>query len=363
MNPLIRKGGKRPFLIAGPCSAETPEQLLETAQRLKANVNMDMLRAGIWKPRTRPDSFEGVGAVGLSWLVEAGKEIGLPTTTEVANAKHVEKALKAGVDVLWIGARTTVNPFAVQEIADALEGTKIPVMVKNPVNPDLELWLGAFERLEKAGIHDLVAIHRGFSVYKHPKYRNVPNWELPIALRERLPEMPIINDPSHITGNRNLLLEVSQKAMDLNFDGLIIESHRDPDNAWSDAAQQLTPENLGEMLRVLVLRSKEVTSEVEDGLTQLREKIGVLDDRLFEILTTRMQLSEDVGFFKKENNITILQEEHWKRVITARMDKAGEYQLSLKFIRQVMDALHQESIRHQIRVMNPGVNVNDRDAK
>lgn len=363
MNPLIRKGGKRPFVIAGPCSAETPEQLLETAQQLKACVDLSLLRAGIWKPRTRPDSFEGVGAEGLQWLVDTGREIQVPTTTEVANAKHVELALKAGVDVLWIGARTTVNPFAVQEIADALKGTDISVMIKNPVNPDLELWLGAFERLEKAGIKDLIAIHRGFSVYKHPKYRNVPNWELPIALRERIPDMPIINDPSHITGNRNLLLEVSQKAMDLNFDGLIIESHRDPDHAWSDAAQQLTPKTLGELLQSLVLRSKDVTSDVADGLSELREKIGILDDRLFEILTTRMQLSEDVGLFKKENNITILQEEHWRKVITARMDKAGDYQLSLKFIRQLMDALHQESIRHQIRVMNPGVNEPNKHAK
>ncbi len=363
MNPLIRKGGKRPFVIAGPCSAETPEQLLETAQQLKACVDLSLLRAGIWKPRTRPDSFEGVGAEGLQWLVDTGREIQVPTTTEVANAKHVELALKAGVDVLWIGARTTVNPFAVQEIADALKGTDISVMIKNPVNPDLELWLGAFERLEKAGIKDLIAIHRGFSVYKHPKYRNVPNWELPIALRERIPDMPIINDPSHITGNRNLLLEVSQKAMDLNFDGLIIESHRDPDHAWSDAAQQLTPKALGELLQALVLRSKDVTSDVADGLSELREKIGILDDRLFEILTTRMQLSEDVGLFKKENNITILQEEHWRKVITARMDKAGDYQLSLKFIRQLMDALHQESIRHQIRVMNPGVNEPNKHAK
>lgn len=356
MNPLIQKGAKRPFVIAGPCSAETPEQLLETAQRLKANVDVQLLRAGIWKPRTRPDSFEGVGAEGLPWLVAAGKEIGLPTTTEVANAKHVEEALKAGVDVLWIGARTTVNPFAVQEIADALQSVSIPVMIKNPVNPDLELWIGAFERLEKAGIGDLIAIHRGFSVYKHPKYRNVPSWELPIAFRERLPFIPLINDPSHITGKRALLQEVSQKAMDLNFDGLIIESHRNPDEAWSDAAQQLTPEDLGGMLNQLVLRSQVIEEAAEDGLTQLREKIGVLDDRLFEILTARMLLSEEVGRFKKEHNITILQEDHWKKVIHKRLSKADEYKLTERFVRQMMDALHQESIRHQTKVMNPGMN-------
>jgi chorismate mutase len=360
MSNLISRGKKRPFLIAGPCSAETEEQMMETVQQLSRFCAIDLLRAGIWKPRTRPDSFEGVGEKGLSWLVNAGKEIGVPVTTEVANAHHVELALKAGVDVLWIGARTTVNPFSVQEIADALHGTNIPVMVKNPVNPDLELWIGAFERLEKAGITDLIAIHRGFSVYKHPKYRNVPNWELPIALRERLPHIPLVCDPSHISGKRSLLLEVSQKAMDLNFDGLMIESHRDPDAAWSDAAQQLTPANLPVLIRQLVLRSKEVSDNALGGLEELREKISILDDRLFEILTARMRLSEDVGEFKREHNITILQEEHWKKMIAARLEKAGEYGLAERFVRLMMDALHQESIRHQTRVMNPNVH---RDGK
>lgn len=355
MSSLIQKGGKRPFLIAGPCSAETEEQVMETVQQLHQFCSIDVLRAGIWKPRTRPDSFEGVGEVGLPWLVNAGKMIGVPTTTEVANARHVELALKAGVDILWIGARTTVNPFAVQDIADVLEGTNVPVMVKNPVNPDLELWIGAFERLEKAGCTDLTAIHRGFSVYKHPKYRNVPNWELPIALRERLPHIPLICDPSHISGKRALLLEVSQKAMDLNFDGLMIESHCNPDAAWSDAAQQLTPANLHVLLQQLVLRSREVSDIVEQGLEELREKIGILDDRLFEILTARMRVSEDVGAFKQEHNITILQEEHWKKMISGRLEKAGEYGLAERFVRLVMDALHQESIRHQTRVMNPNV--------
>lgn len=361
MSNLIPQGHKRPFLIAGPCSAETEEQLMETVRRLARFCSVDLLRAGIWKPRTRPDSFEGVGEKGLPWLVSAGKEIGVPVTTEVANAHHVELALKAGVNVLWIGARTTVNPFSVQEIADALQGTSIPVMVKNPVNPDLELWIGAFERLEKAGITDLTAIHRGFSVYKHPKYRNVPNWELPIALRERLPHIPLVCDPSHISGKRSLLLEVSQKAMDLNFDGLMIESHRDPDAAWSDAAQQLTPDNLHVLLQQLVLRSKEVSDNALGGLEELREKISILDDRLFEILTARMRLSEDVGEFKREHNITILQEEHWKKMIAARLEKAGEYGLAERFVRLMMDALHQESIRHQTRIMNPNVHRNGKE--
>ncbi len=353
MSSLIQRGSKRPFLIAGPCSAETEEQVMATVEQLKTNCSVDVLRAGIWKPRTRPDSFEGVGEEGLPWLVNAGKYLGVPTTTEVANAKHVELALRAGVDILWIGARTTVNPFAVQEIADAIRGAGIPVMVKNPVNPDLELWIGAFERLEKAGSTDLMAIHRGFSVYKHAKYRNVPNWELPIALRERMPHIPMIGDPSHITGRRDLLLEVSQKAMDLNFEGLMIESHCNPDEAWSDAAQQVTPENLQGLINQLVLRSKEVSGVLETGLESLRNKIAALDDRLFDLLTARMHLSEDVGAFKLENNITILQEEHWRKVISSRLEKASEYGLTERFVRQLMDAMHQESIRQQTRIMNP----------
>lgn len=362
MSNTIIRGSKRPFLIAGPCSAETEEQMMETARQLQQFCTIDMLRAGIWKPRTRPNSFEGVGADGLPWLVEAGKLLKVPTTAEVANAKHAELALKAGVDVLWIGARTTVNPFAVQELADAVRGSGVPVMIKNPVNPDLELWIGAFERFEKAGTSDLTAVHRGFSVYKHSKYRNVPNWELPIALRERMPHIPMVCDPSHITGKRALLLEVSQKAMDLNFDGLMIESHRNPDAAWSDAAQQLTPESLNELIRQLVLRSKIVSDSAQQGLEEMRERIGILDDRLFEILSARMQLSEEVGVFKRDHNITILQEEHWRKVISGRLEKAGDYGLGKRFVRLVMDAVHQESIRHQTRVMNPSVH-QSRDGK
>lgn len=354
-HPLFHKKDKKPFIVSGPCSAETEEQLIQTAQLLHEHNHIDLLRAGIWKPRTRPDSFEGVGEVGLDWLVSAGKLINKPTTTEVANAKHVELALKAGVSVLWIGARTTVNPFAVQEIADALRGVSIPLMIKNPINPDLELWIGAFERFEKSGITDVAAIHRGFSVYKHKRYRNVPNWEIPIALRERLPAIPIISDPSHITGNRHILLEICQKAMDLNFDGLIIESHIQPDLAWSDAAQQITPFELANLLKQVVLRSNALSLDATDFLGELRDKIVDLDDRVFELLTARMLLSEDVGQFKKKNNITILQEEHWKNVISSRLEKAQDYQLSERFIRQIMDAMHQESIRHQLRVMNPSL--------
>lgn len=343
---------KRPFLVAGPCSAETREQVYQAVSDLMLHTPVKLIRAGIWKPRTRPDSFEGVGESALEWLVESGREFKVPVSTEVATKHHVELALKAGVDVLWIGARTTVNPFAVQEIAEVLRGVKIPVMVKNPVNPDLELWLGAIERLEKAGLNDLVAVHRGFSIYKHPKYRNVPNWEIPIALKERRPDISILCDPSHITGDRALISEVAQKAMDLNFEGLMIEAHPTPEKAWSDASQQVTPETLGQILNKLVLRSTDVADDFASCLDELREKIGVLDDRLFELLMARMVLSEEVGKFKREHNITVLQQEHWARVISNRMSRSEEFNLSQKFIRQFMDALHQESIRHQVKVMN-----------
>ena len=343
-----------PVQISGPCSAESEEQVMKTALALNATGKIDVLRAGIWKPRTRPNSFEGVGEVGLKWLVNAGKETGLKVTTEVANAKHVEMAVNAGIDVLWIGARTTVNPFTVQEIADALRGTNVPVMIKNPVNPDLSLWLGAFERFEKVGLNDLAGIHRGFSVYNHAKYRNVPSWEIPIALKEKRPQTKIICDPSHITGNRDLLLEVSQKAMDLNFDGLMIESHPDPDKAWSDAAQQVTPNGWSEMMDRLILRSHEVSTDVAERIDDIRDRVGSLDDRLFDLLSERMLLSEEVGQLKRENNITILQEEHWKRIINSRLERSDDYNLTTQFVRKIMDAIHQESIRHQTRIMNPG---------
>lgn len=347
---------KRPYVIAGPCSAETESQMLHVCSDIAKDKSVKLLRAGIWKPRTRPDSFEGVGEVGLEWLIEAGRQTKLPTTTEVANAKHVELSLKAGVNVLWVGARTTVNPFAVQEIADALKGVDIPIMIKNPVNPDLQLWMGAFERFEKSGINDLTAIHRGFSVYNHHKYRNVPNWEIPIAFKEYCPEIPIICDPSHIGGKRELLLEISQKAMDLNFDGLMIETHPNPDKAWSDAAQQVTPENLTILLNNLVLRSQEYSTDVADIIDDIREKVGTLDDRIFDLLSERMNLSEQIGTLKRENNITILQQDHWKNIINNRLNKSGEYGLTKQFVRQLMDAIHQESIRHQTTIMNSDKN-------
>ncbi len=346
------KNSQRPFVIAGPCSAESEEQVVSICQEIASKKLASALRAGIWKPRTRPDSFEGIGETALPWLVKAGKLTGLPTSTEVANRAHVEAALKAGIDILWVGARTTVNPFAVQEIADALQGVKIPVMIKNPVNPDVDLWLGAVERMEKVGLTDVSVIHRGFSVYKPKKYRNAPNWELPIALKERRPDIPMICDPSHITGSRELLLEVSQKAMDLNFDGLMIETHPFPEKAWSDAAQQVTAQGLENILKSLVLRSKEITLDVVSELEIMRAKTAGLDDRIFELLAQRMQISEEVGQFKRANNITILQQTHWETIIANRLNSAEEYNLTQQFIRQLMDAIHQESIRHQVKVMN-----------
>ncbi|MDG1658927.1 MAG: chorismate mutase [Crocinitomicaceae bacterium] len=347
------KESNRPFTVAGPCSAESEEQVLDICGQIAKNDSVQLLRAGIWKPRTRPNSFEGLGAIALPWLVQAGKENNLPVTTEVANKKHVELALKAGIDVLWIGARTTVNPFAVQEIADAVKGVDIPVMIKNPVNPDLQLWLGAFERFENVGITDLSAIHRGFSMYNHPKYRNIPNWEIPIALKEKRPDIPIICDPSHITGNRDLLLEVSQKSMDLNFEGLMIETHPDPSEAWSDAAQQVNAAGLASILNQLVLRSREISDDVQIVLEEMRSDIKLLDDQLFDLLGARMKLSEEVGRLKRENNITILQQEQWTKVIAERIAARGDYRLTQNFVRQFMDAIHLESIRHQTKVMNP----------
>lgn len=344
------------FVIAGPCSAESSDQVAQISQEIVVNSEVQMLRAGIWKPRTHPDSFEGLGVKALPWLVEAGKKNGLPTCTEVANKAHVDAALNAGVDVLWIGARTTVNPFAVQEIADALKGTNTPILIKNPINPDLELWLGAFERFNKAGLDDLTAIHRGFSIYNHAKYRNVPSWEIPIAFKEHRPEVPMLCDPSHISGNRNLLLEVSQNAMDLNFDGLMIETHPNPDQAWSDAKQQINANGLCDLLQKLVLRQPDFSQDVASMIEEIREKVSVLDDQLFGLLSERMQLSEEVGVLKRENNITILQQEHWSKLITKRLSQSESYHLTPQFVRILMEAIHQESIRHQTRIMNPRTN-------
>lgn len=343
----------RPFLITGPCSAETEEQVFSIFQKLHEKNLCSLFRAGIWKPRTRPDSFEGIGKIGLDWVVNAGREFKIPTSVEVANAKHVELAINAGIDVLWIGARTTVNPFAVQEIVDALKGVQIPIMIKNPVNPDINLWIGAFERFLKDNHKDLTAIHRGFSVYQHPKYRNVPSWEIPISFKQNMPSIPIICDPSHISGKRDLLLEISQKAMDLNFDGLMIETHPEPINALSDSKQQITSIELADLISKLILRRKNISDINDQDLDDLRNKISSLDDQLFDLLATRMQISEEVGIFKDKNNITVLQEDHWKKNIANRLLKSEQYKLTPLFIQQIMDSIHQESIRHQLKVMNP----------
>ncbi|MBV4358526.1 chorismate mutase [Pinibacter aurantiacus] len=344
---------KRPLIISGPCSAETESQMLETAQRLAATGKVDMLRAGIWKPRTRPGMFEGIGVKGLPWLLQAKKITGLPTTVEVATAKQVEDALSFDVDVLWIGARTTVNPFSVQEVADALRGVDIPVLIKNPINPDLELWTGAVERVQKAGIKQVGLIHRGFSSYGNSEYRNAPMWHLAIEMKRRNPELPIICDPSHISGRRDILQAVSQKSVDLDYDGLMIESHIDPDNAWSDAKQQITPERLAELLNDIVWRKEDVNSEeYHAALEKLRQQINHLDDELMQILAQRMKVADKIGQYKKENSITILQTNRWNEILERAFKKGEAMGLSKEFITKYYDALHMESINHQNKIMN-----------
>lgn len=345
-------GEERPIVLAGPCSAETEEQVMATAKGLK-EIGVNIFRAGIWKPRTRPNTFEGVGKEGLPWLKRVKNELGMLTATEVANASHVFEAVKYGVDILWIGARTTANPFAVQEIADALEGVDIPVMVKNPVNPDVELWIGALERLNQAGITRLAAIHRGFSSYDKSFYRNAPQWQIPIEMKRRIPELPMINDPSHICGNRDLLFEISQKAMDLNFEGLIIETHITPEKAISDASQQVTPAGLKEILDKLVLRSPNIENTViMHTLDDLRHEIDAYDTKLLQILADRMEVAEKIGRYKKENNLTILQSGRWDELLKERTSKAMNKGLSEEFILKVLRAIHQESINRQTKVMN-----------
>lgn len=347
---------RRPFLITGPCSAESEEQVMTTARELAALKQVSIFRAGIWKPRTRPNTFEGVGISGLKWLRSVRQETGMMVGTEVANEKHVYEALKYGIDMLWIGARTSVNPFTVQEIADALRGVDVIVFVKNPINPDIELWIGAIERVAKAGIKKLGAIHRGFSAYEKTTYRNQPNWQLPIELRRRIPEMPIICDPSHIAGARRYIHEISQKAMDLNFDGLMIESHIDPDKALSDAAQQLTPNDLKELLSRLILRNASPSDpKLLDVLGELRQQIDVYDDHLVDLMEQRMKVAETIGRYKKENNITILQSTRWDELIKRAMSKGKAKGLSEEFIDNIFKAIHQESINRQMRVMNNGI--------
>ncbi len=346
-----QKWNKRPLIIAGPCSAETEEQVLETTQRLAATGKVDMFRAGIWKPRTRPGSFEGIGTKGLPWLQKAKQLTGIPVAVEVATAKQVEDALHFDVDVLWIGARTTVNPFSVQEVADALRGVDVPVLIKNPINPDLELWLGAVERVAKAGIKQIGLIHRGFSSYGNSEYRNAPMWHLAIEMKRRNPELLMINDPSHICGRRDILQEVAQKAIDLDYDGLIIESHIDPDHAWSDAKQQITPERLAEMLGNIIWRREDIPSEeYHAALEKLRNQINHLDDELMQILSQRMKVAEKIGQYKKENNITILQTNRWNEILERACSKGEKLGLSKEFITKYFDAVHIESINHQTKV-------------
>ncbi|HVX24814.1 MAG TPA: chorismate mutase [Parafilimonas sp.] len=344
---------KRPLIISGPCSAETEEQVLETAVRLHKTGKVDMLRAGIWKPRTRPGSFEGIGTKGLPWLQKAKQVTGMPVAVEVATGKQVEDALHFEIDVLWIGARTTVNPFSVQEVADALRGVDVPVLIKNPINPDLELWTGAVERVAKAGIKQIGLIHRGFSSYGNTEYRNAPMWHLAIEMKRRNPGMMIINDPSHICGRRDILLDVAQKAIDLDYDGLMIESHIDPDHAWSDAKQQVTPEKLAEMLGSIRWRKEDVASEeFHATMEKLRQQINQLDDELMQILGQRMKVADEIGKYKKANNITILQTNRWNSILERAYVKGEKLGLSREFITKYFDAIHMESINHQNKVMN-----------
>lgn len=344
---------KRPLVISGPCSAETEEQLVATAQQLAATGKVDILRAGIWKPRTKPGMFEGIGAKGLPWLQKAKQLTGLPTAAEVATAKQVEDALTFDVDVLWIGARTTVNPFSVQEVADALRGVDVPVLIKNPINPDLELWSGAVERVARAGIKQIGLIHRGFSSYGNTEYRNAPMWHLAIEMKRRNPEMMIINDPSHICGRRDILQETAQRAIDLDFDGVMIESHIDPDNAWSDAKQQVTPERLGEMIGNIIWRKEDVASEeYHAALEKLRQQINHLDDELMQIIGQRMKIAESIGQYKKDNNITILQTNRWNEILERAYREGERKGLSKEFITKYFDAVHMESINHQKKVLD-----------
>lgn len=341
----------KPIVVSGPCSAETEEQTVQSCLGV-AKQGANILRAGIWKPRTRPGSFEGVGSKGLPWLKTASRLTGLPITVEVANARHVYEALKNQVDILWIGARTTVNPFSVQEIAEALKGVDIPVMIKNPINPDLKLWMGAFERFEKVGITKLAAIHRGFASYHNTEYRNQPQWEIPIDLRRHL-DIEMVCDPSHICGRRDTLLQVAQKAMDLNFEGLMIESHITPDEAWSDAAQQVTPEGFGALLNELVIRdTKTQNPAFNSQLDELRHHIDEIDEQIIQLIAKRMNIAREIGEHKKDNNIAILQMSRWQDVLDRRMTYAQSKGLSTKFTKGYLQEIHNESIRQQTAIMN-----------
>ena len=340
-----------PLVIAGPCSAETEDQVLKIAHELQ-NSDVSIFRAGIWKPRTRPGGFEGVGAIGLKWLQKAKAETGLLMAVEVANAAHVKLALEHDIDVLWIGARTTVNPFAVQEIADALVGTDKIVLVKNPVNPDLALWIGGVERLYHAGIKKLGVIHRGFSTYEKTKYRNIPEWQLPIELQSRFPDLPLICDPSHITGKRDMIFEVSQQALDLNYDGVMIETHCDPDHAWSDVAQQVTPTVLKQIFKDLRIRKMSTDEdEFNTKMIKLRADIDITDSKILDILGKRMKVADQIGALKKEKNIAVLQNKRWNEILVKMILEGEDNGLSEEFILRLFRAIHQESISHQEKII------------
>lgn len=351
-NWLNNFGLDHPLVIAGPCSAETEQQVLTIAHQLK-DTDATVYRAGIWKPRTRPGNFEGVGALGLKWLQKAKEETGLMITTEVANANHVELALQHDVDILWIGARTTVSPFIVQEIADALKGTDKPVLIKNPVNPDLSLWLGAVERFHKADIPNLGVIHRGFSTYEKTRYRNNPEWQLPIDLQNRFPDLPLILDPSHIAGRRDIIFDLCQTALDLNYDGLMVETHHDPDNAWSDAAQQITPSTLIKFMEELRVRKEtDQDAEYKNRINTFRTQIDVIDHQLIEMLGKRMTVADAIGQLKKDHNVAVLQTKRWNEILGKMILQGEEKNLSEEFILRVFKAIHQESINHQEKIIN-----------
>jgi chorismate mutase len=341
------------YIISGPCSAETEDQLLTTAHALKSMIpEMGMLRAGVWKPRTRPGGFQGAGEAGLAWMQRAGAETGMMTAVEVANPQHLELALRYQIDVVWLGARTVVNPFSVQEIADALMGIDIPVMIKNPIHPDLKLWMGAIERIHQAGIRKMVAIHRGFHYFSRLSTRNSPMWEITIELKRLYPELPVFCDPSHIAGKREHLQSISQKALDLEMNGLMIESHYDPSVALTDAAQQLSPAALREMLDRLVVRKTMASPEFQTRLEELRGEIDKIDAELLNILAQRMRIIDEIGEYKKENDITILQIKRWRNIILDRLEIGGKLQLPRTFLLELLELVHQESIRRQMDILN-----------
>lgn len=346
-------GLDHPLVIAGPCSAETEEQVLTIAHQLKES-DATVFRAGIWKPRTRPGNFEGVGALGLKWLQKAKEETGMLISTEVANANHVDLALKHDVDVLWIGARSTVSPFIVQEIAEALKGTDKPVLVKNPVNPDLALWLGAIERLYTADVKNLGVIHRGFSSYEKTKYRNKPEWQVAVDLQNRFPDLPLILDPSHIAGRRDIIFDLCQTALDLNYDGMMVETHHNPDKAWSDAAQQITPDVLIKIMNDLKIRKvTDNEAEFKNKIGTLRTQIDVIDHQLLEIIGRRMKVADSIGQLKKDKNVAVLQNKRWNEILGRMILEGEQHELSEEFILRMFKAIHQESINHQEKILNP----------